>query len=83
VGWTARVSQDSFSDKSNSFLCKVWRVLDPTEPPMQWIPGAVSLGVKLMTHICVALRLKTVKLYLDTYSRYLNTKLREIVIGDN
>jgi len=30
--------------------------LGPTQPPIQWVPGALSLGIKLTAHLHLGLR---------------------------
>jgi hypothetical protein len=45
--------------------------LGPTQPPVQWVPGALSLGVngrvvKLTTHLHLVPRSRMVELYLHS-----------------
>jgi hypothetical protein len=38
----------------------------PAQPPIQWVPGAFSLGVKLTTHLHLLPRSRMVELYLHS-----------------
>jgi hypothetical protein len=40
-----------FSEWARDFFSAVFRpTLEPTQPPMQWVLGALSLGVKQLGH---------------------------------
>jgi hypothetical protein len=43
-----------------------FRTYSPTQPPMQWVPGALSLGVKLTTHLHLVPRSKNEWSYTST-----------------
>jgi hypothetical protein len=40
--------------------------LGPTQPPIQWVPEAISLGVKLTTHLHLVRRSKNAWSYTST-----------------
>jgi hypothetical protein len=40
--------------------------LGPTQPPIQWLPGFLSPGVKLTTNLHLVLRSRMVELYLHS-----------------
>jgi hypothetical protein len=45
MGWTARVRFPAVQDFS-LFSTSSRPALGPTQPPTQWVPGAISLGAK-------------------------------------
>jgi hypothetical protein len=61
MGWTVGVLGFDFRRGLGIFLFTTASrtALWPTQPPIQWIPGALSLGVKLTTHLHIVPRSRT------------------------
>jgi hypothetical protein len=66
-GFDSRQDQEIFL-----FSTAIRLALGPTQSPIQWVPGAISLGinrpgVKLTTHLHLVPRSKIVELYLQSF----------------
>jgi hypothetical protein len=79
MGWMVRVLEFNSQWGLEIFLfTTVSRmVLGPTQPPVQWVLGSLSLGVKwpgvkLTTHLHLVPRLKNVWSYTSTPPVHLN-----------
>jgi len=47
-----KLGQHQDKEKNASVITTTSRsVLGPTQPPIQWVPGDLSVGVKLTTHL--------------------------------
>jgi hypothetical protein len=68
TGWTAGVRSPTEAEDFYSTLC-AQPALGPTQPPIQWVPGALSPGIKrgrgvmLTTHPILVLRLRKSRSY--------------------
>jgi hypothetical protein len=58
-------SRDSIPDRSKIFLLSIASrpAVKPTQPPIQWVPRALSLEVKLITHLHLVPKLRMMQQY--------------------
>jgi hypothetical protein len=73
TGWTTKESRLNSRQEQEIFLSSIMSrpALEPTQPPVQWVPGAVypgikRQGVKLTTLLHLVPMLRMVELYLHS-----------------